>query len=465
MAFRALLFSKSPETNAAMTTACASTGIRAEVCSDIFTAIDKAKTRTFSCVIADWADQPEASFLLKRARESVPNRGTLAVVIVDNEPTAAEMRDHRLDFLIYRPISTGEAEAVLLKACEQMQPAGAEDVAEASQEADASGARMNASSGDSDATEPGHQPESSSLAEAASAEEAGGGEAGTDEGGTAYTGDETPRHRNLPQFNAVCATLLVLVSAFFLWRSRGTIDYLSHTPEGRVRVLRESVAALFYLNQTGAIPVSSAGADAQQDAYFSRNPATPDAQEPKIGLVATESTLPETRAPLPKAADFPLPAPVLEQHEAPPIRVERAAIPESMRNSPPIAPPVVVTVSPAQMMPVSTPQSQPVGQQLVQQFTEPIALTEEAARALLVHMVDPVYPAAGSAQKLHGAVVLQATIGRDGTVEDVKIVRGYFALGRAAIAAVKQWRFQPYTINGHAASTQTTLTINFSYPG
>jgi protein TonB len=117
------------------------------------------------------------------------------------------------------------------------------------------------------------------------------------------------------------------------------------------------------------------------------------------------------------------------------------------------------------MMPVSTPQSQPVGQQLVQQFTEPIALTEEAARALLVHMVDPVYPAAGSAQKLHGAVVLQATIGRDGTVEDVKIVRGYFALGRAAIAAVKQWRFQPYTINGHAASTQTTLTINFSYPG
>ena len=138
MAFRALLFSKSSETSAAMTAACKSTGIRAEVCSDIFTAIEKGKTQAFSCVIVDWADQPEATFLLKRARESVPNRETVAVTIVDHEPTQAEMRDNRLDFLIYRPISAEEANAVLAKACEQMQPLSAEDAAESSAEADAS---------------------------------------------------------------------------------------------------------------------------------------------------------------------------------------------------------------------------------------------------------------------------------------------------------------------------------------
>src|SRR6202158_1910228 len=138
MAFRALLFSKSSETSAAMTTACKSTGIRAEVCSDIFTAIEKGKTQAFSCVIADWADQPEASFLLKRARESVPNRDTVAVAIVDNEPTHAEMRDNRLDFLIYRPISAEEANAVLAKACEKMQRWGARDPAEWSAKADGS---------------------------------------------------------------------------------------------------------------------------------------------------------------------------------------------------------------------------------------------------------------------------------------------------------------------------------------
>jgi periplasmic protein TonB len=91
-------------------------------------------------------------------------------------------------------------------------------------------------------------------------------------------------------------------------------------------------------------------------------------------------------------------------------------------------------------------------------------LTEQAARALLVQAVDPVYPPEGLAQKLHGPVVLQAVIGRDGGVEDLKIVRGNFALCRAAIAAVKQWKFQPYSINGHAAATQTLITINFSSP-
>src|SRR6202023_284995 len=157
MAFRALLFSKSSETSAAMTAACKSTGIRAEVCSDIFTAIEKGKTQAFSCVIADWADQPEASFLLKRAHESTANRDTVAVAIVDNEPTQAEMRDNRLDFLIYRPISAEEANAVLAKACEQMQPSSAEDAAESSPEAAASDEGPSAVSVVGDRAEPSHQ--------------------------------------------------------------------------------------------------------------------------------------------------------------------------------------------------------------------------------------------------------------------------------------------------------------------
>src|ERR1700688_3994314 len=127
MAFRALIFSKSSETNTAIKAACKSAGIRVEVRSDIFSAIDQAKTRAFSCVIVDWADQPEATFLLKRARESAPNRETISIAVVDHEPTAAEMRDNRLDSLIYRPISAEEANAVLAKASEKMQASGDED--------------------------------------------------------------------------------------------------------------------------------------------------------------------------------------------------------------------------------------------------------------------------------------------------------------------------------------------------
>jgi len=455
MAFRALLFSKSSETNAAMMAACERTGIGAEVCSDIFTAIEKGKNRAFSCVIADWADQPEASFLLKRARESAPNRDTVVIAIVDHEPRPAELRDNRLDFLIYRPISAQEADAVLAKACQQMQPSNAEDAAESSGEDDnASSEGPSAVSVGADAPEHNRQDPPADCPEANAAEGNGDGEIATDED------EEEPRRRSYAiGFRGACAAVLVLTAVFCLWRSREVIEYLSRTPEGRIHVLRESVAALFLRNQTGALPVGSAGSDAQRDAYFSRDPSS-NAQTPALGVVATESTLTEARIPLPKAPDFPLPVPVFEHRDAAPIRVQRAAIPESMRNSAPIARPVVVTVNPAQTMPVSAPQPQPA----IQQFSEPVAVSEEAARALLVHTVNPVYPPEALAQKLHGAVVLQALVGRDGSVEDLKIVRGYFVLGRAAIAAVKQWRFQPYSLNGHAAATQTVITINFSYP-
>ena len=449
MAFRALLFSKSSETNSTMTVACQIAEIRAEVCSDIFTAIEKGKTRAFSCVIVDWADQPEASFLLRRARESAPNRETVAVAIVDNEPTAAEMNDNRLDFLIYRPISAEEADVVLAKASLQMKPLSADALAETSVADDANGAGASTASDGAEHS----QPNQSASSPADHSVE------GADEIAAVEDYIEPRGHGNATGFREALAAMLLIAAMVCLWRSREAVVYLARTPEGRFTVLRESVAALFYLNQTGAADVGSVGTDAQQDAYFSRNPASSNGQTPAIKVVATESTG-EERVFLPKAPDMPLPMAVFERQDVTPIHVRRAAIPESMRDSAPIERPVVVTVSPAQMMPVSAPQPQAA----VQQFSEPVTLNEEAARALLVHTVNPVYPPEGVAQKLQGPVVLQAVIARDGSVEDLKLVRGYFILGRAAIAAVKQWRFQPYSINGHAAATQTVITINFTYP-
>src|SRR5271163_188339 len=318
MAFRALLSSKSPETNTAMTVACKNTGIRVEACSDIFTAIEKGKTQAFSCIIADWADQPEASFLLKRARESAANRETVAIAIVDNEPTAAEMRDNHLDFLIYRPISAEEADAVLAKALEKMQPLGAHDPAALLGDSDAPGEGSSAASAKAEASDDTQPGQPASFAE----ENAAGGNG---DGETAY--DESQAESRSPShainFRGVLAAMLVLTAVFCLWRSRDVIQYLSRTREGRVRVLRESVAALFYMNQSGALPVASAGSDAQQDAYFSRVPAASDAQTPALAVVDTESQLQETRAPLPKPSDFPLPVPVLKHDDTPPVRVER----------------------------------------------------------------------------------------------------------------------------------------------
>ena len=456
MAFRALLFSKSSETNDAITTACETAGIRVEVGSDIFSAIEKGTKNNFSCVIADWADQPEASFLLKRTRESASNGDAVAIAIVDHEPRPAELRDNRLDFLIHRPISREEADAVMARACEKMQPVSAEPPSEPSGEAGASHEESSAGFVRAGVSEHSHQDQLANFWQGSTAQGIGDREIKRNIG----RNEEEPRRRgHAIGVRGVCAAVLVLAAAFCLWRSRAVIEYLYRTPEERFRVLRESAAALFHTNKTSTLPASSASDYPRQDEYFSRDAANSDAPTPALAVVAPESALPEARIALPKAPDLPLPAPVLERQGAAPVRRERGAIPESVRNSAPMERPVVVTVNPA-LLPVSAALPQPV----IRQSSEPAALSEEAARALLVHTVNPVYPPEALAQKLHGPVVLQAVIGRDGAVEDLKIVRGYFVLGRAAIAAVKQWRFQPYSSNGHASATQTMITINFSYP-
>jgi TonB family protein len=95
---------------------------------------------------------------------------------------------------------------------------------------------------------------------------------------------------------------------------------------------------------------------------------------------------------------------------------------------------------------------------------EPVNLPESAARELLAQPVDPEYPAAAKASAQRGSVVLQVIIGRDGAVQDVKFLQGSLVFARAAIDAVKQWHFKPYSMNGRAVSVQSVITLNFKPP-
>ena len=95
---------------------------------------------------------------------------------------------------------------------------------------------------------------------------------------------------------------------------------------------------------------------------------------------------------------------------------------------------------------------------------EPVNLPESAARDLLTQPVDPPYPAAARASGQRGSVVLQVLIGRDGAVQDVKFLQGSLMFARAAIDAVRQWRFKPYSMNGRAVSVQSVITLNFKPP-
>ena len=95
---------------------------------------------------------------------------------------------------------------------------------------------------------------------------------------------------------------------------------------------------------------------------------------------------------------------------------------------------------------------------------EPVNLPESAVLELLTEPVEAQYPAAAMATKQRGNVVLQVLIGRDGAVQDAKFLQGSLVFARAAIDAVKQWRFKPYSMNGRAVTVQSVITLNFKPP-
>src|ERR1700722_932499 len=76
--------------------------------------------------------------------------------------------------------------------------------------------------------------------------------------------------------------------------------------------------------------------------------------------------------------------------------------------------------------------------------------------------LDSTYPLLGPRMKVQGSVVLQAVIGADGNIENLRVVSGPAILTAAAQQAVRQWRFKPYMQNGEPVETKATITVNFS---
>src|SRR5205823_1834873 len=95
---------------------------------------------------------------------------------------------------------------------------------------------------------------------------------------------------------------------------------------------------------------------------------------------------------------------------------------------------------------------------------EPVNITEDLSENLLLEKVQPSYPEQAVRSGLQGSVVLQALIGRDGRIQNLKLVQGSFLLGQSAYQAVKQWRYRPYFLNGRAVQAQTFVTVDFSLP-
>ena len=94
-----------------------------------------------------------------------------------------------------------------------------------------------------------------------------------------------------------------------------------------------------------------------------------------------------------------------------------------------------------------------------------VFISAGVAAAMIEYKVRPDYPIEAKNAHITGTVVLQASIGKDGHIHDLKVVSGPKILQFPATDAVRQWRYRPYLLNGDPVEVMTTINVIFSLGG
>jgi len=99
---------------------------------------------------------------------------------------------------------------------------------------------------------------------------------------------------------------------------------------------------------------------------------------------------------------------------------------------------------------------------LVPNTPQRIRISQGVTKGLLIHKEEPQYPSIARAARVQGEVVLSAVISTSGQIENLQLISGHPMLVPAALAAVRQWRYKPYLLNGQPVEVETTITVIFS---
>lgn len=82
--------------------------------------------------------------------------------------------------------------------------------------------------------------------------------------------------------------------------------------------------------------------------------------------------------------------------------------------------------------------------------------------ARIESQVQPKYPEQAKKKRIQGTVVLNVEIGKDGTVDDVKVASGPKELRQSALVAVRQWTYKPYLLDGSPVEVDTTISVVYT---
>lgn len=93
--------------------------------------------------------------------------------------------------------------------------------------------------------------------------------------------------------------------------------------------------------------------------------------------------------------------------------------------------------------------------------TPPLQVKPDVATKRLITHLNPIYPMEARKNYIQGNVVLRATITPEGEVGRLQVVSGHPLLAQSAVDAVKQWKYQPFLLNGEPVAIETMITVIF----
>ncbi len=95
-------------------------------------------------------------------------------------------------------------------------------------------------------------------------------------------------------------------------------------------------------------------------------------------------------------------------------------------------------------------------------FPTRVRISQAVLANRLLSRVEPVYPPEAQSEHVAGVVVVRLVIDKNGGVLNADYVSGPPVLVAAAIEAIKQWKYQPYLLNGEAIEAESTVEIRFT---
>jgi TonB family protein len=471
-----LLFSSDEEASRSLSCAFRDLEFEVETCPEIFSAVEKITRRSFDVVVSDWNEGLEAVFLLKTVRELKANQTAFTIAIAGTD-SAEAARQAGADLVLSRPLVPDQVKYALLTSdafLVQMKswlPRTGQTLAETTlpklqvtapvptaRKKVSEGNRLQAAALDLHPrvwpSPPPPRTKEQVAAPLVAAESifddavlhqsrVGNLSRAPEPSFSSSTAlRKKTRSRVLP--GLAIAVAFLSVGYVFSEPLRGQSTTASVAKMcGRVLERTES-----WLHRPDEVvrPTTGILMAANQGMHFARS-----SQTVEYFHVASATTQPHAE----HAAGAPEVPPVPAETE-PPVQSQpgasanRVYVPDSLKTA---------ALQTASMRSVATR----IAPSLLAAL-EPVSLSEDISRRLLLQKVLPSYPEQAVKARLQGAVVLQAWIARDGTIQDLKLVRGSFLLGQAAYRAVKQWRYQPYLVNGRAVQAETFVTVDFRLP-